>query len=339
MTRLLRTLPMADGTPVRIDGRTLSLSNLDKVLYPESATTKAEVIDYYARVAEVMVRHTAGRCMTMRRFPNGVDGKSFFEKRCPSHRPDWLPTAVGPGDRSGEPHYCRFDEPAAIVWAANLAALELHAPMARSDDLDHPLMCVFDLDPGPGTTIMECAQLALEIRDVLASTDLQCFAKTSGSKGMQVYVPLNGDRVAGRGDDRGAGQSDALQRNGPGGGDDGRSDHEHCASFALAVGQLLAKRHPRGVTTTMAKAERSGRVFVDWSQNAHHKTTICVYSMRARPRPTVSTPIDWDEVAAGAAGTDPLVFEISDVLARVAERGDLFAPTLDLVQRLPRPRV
>lgn len=323
---------MADGTPVRHDGRTLSLSNLDKVLYPESATTKAVVIDYYARVAEVMVRHTAGRCMTMRRFPNGVDGKSFFEKRCPSHRPDWLPTAVGPGDRSGELHYCRFDEPAAIVWAANLAALELHAPMARSNDLDHPQMCVFDLDPGPGTTIVECAQLALEIREVLASADLECFAKTSGSKGMQVYVPLNGGPFA-----RDAGPDGAAPGDGNGRDAESQSDHEHCASFALAVGQLLAKRHPRGVTTTMAKAERPGRVFVDWSQNAHHKTTICVYSMRARPRPTVSTPIDWDEVAAGAAGADPLVFEISDVLARVAERGDLFAATLDLVQRLPRP--
>lgn len=316
---------MADGTPVRIDGRTLSLSNLDKVLYPESATTKAEVIDYYARVADVMVGHTAGRCMTMRRFPNGVDGKSFFEKRCPSHRPDWLPTAVGPGDRSGELRYCRFDEPAAIVWAANLAALELHAPMARSDDLEHPRMCVFDLDPGPGTTIVQCAELALEIREVLSSTDLECFAKTSGSKGMQVYVPLNGGR-------------DGVGHDGEGGDGGVLSDHEHCASFALAVGQLLAKRHPSGVTTTMAKAERPGKVFLDWSQNAHHKTTICVYSMRGRPRPTVSTPLDWDEVAAGAAGTNPLVFETTDVLARIAERGDLFAPVLELVQRLPRPR-
>ncbi len=304
---------MADGTPVQIDGRTLSVTNLDKVLYPDTRTTKAEVIDYYARIAPVMVAHTQGRCMTMRRYPNGVDGKSFFEKRCPSHRPDWVPTAVGPGDRKGELRYCRFDEPAAIVWAANLAALELHAPMARSDDLDHPLMCVFDLDPGPGTAIPECAALALEIREILATADLDCLAKTSGSKGMQVYVPLN---------DTGP---DAA-------------DHEHCASFALAVGQMLAQRHPDGVTTTMAKAERPGKVFVDWSQNAHHKTTICVYSMRARPAPTVSTPLDWDEVTAAADGDDPLVFRIEDVLARVEERGDLFAPAVELVQHLPRAR-
>ena len=304
---------MADGTPVRIDGRTLSVTNLDKVLYPETGTTKSEVIDYYARIAPVMVTHTAGRCMTMRRYPNGVDGKSFFEKRCPSHRPDWVPTAVGPGDRKGELRYCRFDEPAAIVWAANLAALELHAPMARSDDLDHPLMCVFDLDPGPGTAIPECAELALEIREILASAGLECVAKTSGSKGMQVYVPLNDP--------------------GP-----DAADHEHCSSFALAVGQMLAQRHPKGVTTTMAKVERPGKVFVDWSQNAHHKTTVCVYSMRARPAPTVSTPLDWDEVTATADGDDPLVFRIDDVIARVDARGDLFAPALELVQHLPHAR-
>jgi len=304
---------MADATPVRIEDRTLSLSNLDKVLYPSTGTTKAEVIDYYARISPVMVAHTAGRCMTMRRFPNGVDGKSFFEKRCPSHRPEWIPTAVGPGDRRGELHYCRFDEPAAIVWAANLAALELHAPMARSSDLDRPLACVFDLDPGPGTGIPECAQLAIEIREVLASVDLDCLAKTSGSKGMQLYVPLNGS----------GGRPQA---------------HEDCASFARAVGQLLERRHPSGVTTTMARAERPGKVFVDWSQNAHHKTTVCVYSMRARQEPTVSTPVTWDEVGAASDGTDPLVFRIDEVLDRVAEQGDLFASVLELVQQLPTPK-
>lgn len=304
---------MAPGTTVEIDGRRLNLSNLDKVLYPVAHTTKAEVIDYYARIAPVMLAHTAGRCITMRRYPNGVDGQSFFEKRCPSHRPDWVPTAVGPGDRKGELRYCRFEEPAALVWAANLAALELHAPMARSDRLDMPLMCVFDLDPGPGTALADCARLALEIHEVLASTGLDAVAKTSGSKGMQVYVPLNTT------------------------GADAHT-HEECASFALAVGQLLEKRHRDGVTTTMARAERPGKVFVDWSQNAHHKTTVCAYSLRARPRPTVSTPVTWDEVAAAADGTDPLVFEFGDVLDRVADLGDLFSPAVDLVQRLPRPR-
>jgi bifunctional non-homologous end joining protein LigD len=304
---------VAEGTSVDVGGRRLSLSNLDKVLYPESHTTKAEVIDYYARIAPVMVAHTAGRCMTMRRYPNGVEGQSFFEKRCPQHRPDWVPTAVGPGDRKGELRYCRFEEPAALVWSANLAALELHAPMARSDALDVPLMCVFDLDPGPGTAIPDCAALALEIHEVLQATGLDAVAKTSGSKGLQVYVPLNTT------------------------GADAHS-HEECASFALAVGQLLEQRHRDRVTVTMARSERPGRVFVDWSQNAHHKTTVCVYSMRARSRPTVSTPVTWDEVSAAADGVDPLVFEIDDVLDRVAEHGDLFAPALELTQRLPRPK-
>lgn len=307
---------MAEGTPVEIGDRRLSLSNLDKVLYPDTGTTKAEVIGYYARVAPVMVRHTEGRCMTMRRYPNGVDGPSFFEKRCPTHRPDWMPTSVGPGDRKGELRYCRFDEPAALVWAANLAALELHAPMARADDLDHPRMCVFDLDPGPGTAIPECARLALEIKEILAAADLVALAKTSGSKGLQVYVPVNTDPA----------------------GEGGAPGHDECASFALAVGQLLEKRRPSSVTTNMAKVERPGKVFVDWSQNAHHKTTICVYSMRARSHPTVSTPVTWEEVSAAADGRDPLVFEIDDVLDRLETRGDLFAPALDLTQRLPDPR-
>jgi len=224
-----------------------------------------------------------------------------------------VPTSVGPGDRKGELRYCRFEEPAALVWAANLAALELHAPMARADALDVPLMCVFDLDPGPGTGVPDCARLASEIHEVLQSTGLEALAKTSGSKGLQVYVPLNTT-----------------------GGD--AHTHEECSSFALAVGQLLEKRHPAGVTVTMAKAERPGKVFIDWSQNAQHKTTVCVYSMRARPRPTVSTPVSWDEVSDAGDGKDPLVFEIGDVLDRVDDRGDLFGPVVELVQRLPRPK-
>jgi bifunctional non-homologous end joining protein LigD len=301
------------GTPVEVAGRRLTVSNLDKVLYPATGTTKAEVIDHYARLADVLLPHTRGRCMTLRRWPDGVEGQSFFEKRCPSHRPDWLPTSIGPGDRKGELRYCRFEEPAALVWAANLAAIELHAPMARADALDTPLMCVFDLDPGPGTAIPECARLALEIREVLDSAGLESLVKTSGSKGLQLYVPLNTTGPLGH-------------------------THDECAAFARAVGQLLERRHPAGVTTTMAKAERPGRVFVDWSQNAHHKTTVCVYSMRARQQPTVSTPVTWDEVTAAAAGADPLVFTTADVISRVRDHGDLFAPAAELRQRLPRPR-
>jgi bifunctional non-homologous end joining protein LigD len=305
---------VAKSTTVHVEGRELALTNLDKVLYPEAGFTKAEVIDYYARIAPTMVRHTEGRCVTLRRWPEGVEGPDFFEKNCPKHRPEWVDTARGPGRSRGEVHYCVLDEPAAFVWTANLAALELHTPMARSDALDVPLMCVFDLDPGPGTGLRECAALALEIREVLDAAGLQCAAKTSGSKGMQVYIPLNTT------------------------GADAHT-HEETSAFALAVGGFLEKRSPGTVTTTMARSERKGKVFVDWSQNAFHKTTVCVYSLRARPRPTVSTPLDWDEVEAGVTGEQPLVFEAAEALERVEARGDLFAATLDVQQHLPSPRL
>ncbi len=298
------------STSVSIGDRTLTLSNLDKVLYPEAHFTKAEVIDYYARIAPVMIPHLAGRALTFRRFPNGVDGQSFFEKRCPKHRPPWVPVAVGPGDRNGRIEYCVIDEPAALVWAANLAALELHAPMALANDLETPRAVVFDLDPGAPADLHTCSEIALAVRDVLASVGLEAVAKTSGSKGMQLYVPVNSPVT-----------------------------HDHASSFALAVGQLLERQRPKQVVTTMAKVERPGKVFVDWSQNTRHKTTVAVYSLRARPRPTVSTPLTWDEVEACAAGEAGLVFETADVLARVSERGDLFASVLTTVQELPPAKV
>ena len=291
---------------VEIDGRKLKVSNLDKVLYPEAAFTKAEVIDYYVRIAPTMVPHIADRGVTLRRYPDGVDGQSFFEKRCPSHRPEWVGTFEGPGDRNGTIGYCALDSTAAMAWAANMAALEIHAPMARGTDIDSPTMCVFDLDPGPGTGIPECAAVALDIRSVLERlAHLQCFAKTSGSKGLQLYVPLNTPH-----------------------------EHEHCSSFAQAVAQVLEKHHADRVTSTMKKAARTGKVFIDWSQNSRHKTTVAVYSLRARPRPTVSAPVTWDEVDGAAAGAS-LTFEAADVLGRVAEHGDLFAPTLTIEQELP----
>ena len=294
------------GTTVEVEGRRLTLSNLDKVLYPETGTTKAEVIDYYARIAPVMVPHLADRGVTLRRFPDGVEGNSFFEKRCPGHRPEWIDTVLGPGDRNGDIGYCCLDSAPALVWAANMAALEIHAPMARRD-IETPTMCVFDLDPGPGTSIAECADVGLDIRHVLDGLGLAGFAKTSGSKGMQVYVPLNTPHT-----------------------------HHEASAFALWVAQLLERAHPDGVVSNMKKSLRKGKVLVDWSQNSRHKTTIAVYSLRARPRPTVSTPVTWDEVEA-AAGGEPLAFETADVLDRVADMGDLFAETLTLEQRLPEP--
>jgi len=293
---------------VEIDGRRLRVSNLDKVLYPEVGFTKAEVIDYYVRIAPVMLPHIADRGLTLRRYPDGVDGQSFFEKRCPSHRPEWIGTFDGPGDRDGTIGYCALDSAAALAWSANMAALELHAPMARGADIEAPTMCVFDLDPGPGTGIPACAEVALDIRDVLERlADLACVVKTSGSKGLQLYVPLNTPHT-----------------------------HEHCSSFALAVAQVLEKHHPDRVTSVMKKSARPGKVFIDWSQNSRHKTTVAVYSLRARPHPTVSTPVTWDEVEAAAAGGG-LSFEAAEVLARVDRQGDLFQPALTIQQQLPQP--
>jgi bifunctional non-homologous end joining protein LigD len=302
---------MVAGTVVRVGEREVSLSNLDKVLYPETGTTKGEVIEYYARIAPVMVPHLAGRCITLKRFPDGVQKTGFFEKRCPKHRPEWIPTAVGPGDRGGDIGYCRFDEPAALVWAANMAALELHVPMAVSDDLDTPRAMVFDFDPGAPAAIKECCEIALLVREVLAAVNLEGWCKTSGSKGLQMYVPLNT-----------ASPSDGCT-------------HEGAADFALAVGQVLERQHRDRVTTVMAKVERPGKIFVDWSQNARFKTTIGVYSMRARPEPTVSTPVSWAEVDACAAGDVELKFTFRDVLSRVEQLGDLFAPVLTTQQSLP----
>jgi bifunctional non-homologous end joining protein LigD len=295
---------VAQHTPVVVDGRTLRLSNLDKVLYPATGTTKAEVIEYYARIAPVMVPHLADRGVTLRRFPDGVEGESFYEKRCPDHRPEWVRTVVGPGDRQGDIRYCCLDSAPALVWAANLAALEVHAPMARSD-LETPTMCVFDLDPGEGVGMRECADVALDVRHVLDGLGLVGYPKTSGSKGLQVYVPLNTPHT-----------------------------HDQASAFAQAVARLLERAHPDQVVSNMSKRLRRGKVFVDWSQNSRHKTTVAVYSLRARPRPTVSTPVTWEEVEAAAGGA-PLSFEAPEVLARVDELGDLFAPTLTERQVLP----
>jgi bifunctional non-homologous end joining protein LigD len=300
----------AGGKPstVEIDGRTLKLSNLDKVLYPEAGFTKGEVIDYYARVAPVMLTHIGDRGISMHRHPNGVGAGSFWEKRCPKHRPDWVQVALGPGDRGGAIDYCRLADRSSLVWAANLAALELHGPMARAGDIECPTMVVFDLDPGPPAAMQECAVVALMIRDVLDGLGLVAFPKTSGSKGLQLYLPANRPGMT----------------------------HDHAGGFALAVAQTMEKHHGDQVLSNMRKDLRTGKVFIDWSQNSRHKTTVAPYSLRARPRPTVSTPVSWDEVEA-AAGGQPLSFEASEVLERVDRLGDLFAGAATLEQEIPRP--
>ncbi len=289
------------GTHVEVDGRRLVLSNLEKVLYPEVGFTKAQIIDFYARIAPVMVPHLSGRPVTLVRCPNGVEGERFFEKRCPPHHPDWVPEI-------GELNQCDIDEAAGLVWLANLAALELHTLQARAATPDTPDAVVFDLDPGPPAGVLDAAQVAIELRDLLDSIGLVALVKTSGSKGLHLSVPLH----------------TAV-------------DADTTKTFALTLGNHLTQLAPDRVTTDMTKSKRPGKVFVDWSQNDRHKTTVCVYSLRARPQPTVSTPLTWDEVEAAIEADDDraLVFETSDVLTRVDELGDLYAANLTLEQQLP----
>ena len=290
---------------VEIDGRRLSLSNLGKVLYPDAGFTKGQVIDYYTRIAPVLLPHLKGRALTLKRYPDGVDGQFFYEKKCPSHRPEWVSTVTVPLRRDGRTvDFCVCDDLPTLVWAANLADLELHPSLARAvDDVSRPTVLAFDLDPGPPATIEECARVALELREVLRALGLESFPKTSGSKGMQVYVPLNADVT-----------------------------YKRTKPFAHALAQLLEKRLPELVVSDMKKELRGGKVLVDWSQNDEHKTTVAVYSLRAKARPTVSTPLRWDEVESA---TPELAFTSDEVLARVAEHGDLFAPVLELEQELP----
>ncbi len=295
------------STVVEVEGRSLTLSNLGKVLYPASGFTKGEVIDYYARIAPVLLPHMGDRAMTRRRFPDGVDGGSFYEKNCPKHRPDWVGTLPVAGE-DGEITFCRLDSLAALIWSANLAALELHAPMALADDPETPTMVVFDLDPGAPADVLDCAEVALWVRHVLHDLGLECLVKTSGSKGLQVYLPLNT-----------------------------RTTHAATAEMARTLAQVMEQQHPDRVVSVQRKTLREGKVLIDWSQNARHKTTACVYTLRARPRPTVSTPLRWAEVEAAldAGDREALTFEAPDVVARVAEHGDLWAPALELRQDLP----
>jgi bifunctional non-homologous end joining protein LigD len=298
---------MPSRTQVEIDGHELSLSNLDKVLYPSTGFRKAEVIDYYRRIASVMLPHLAGRPPTLVRAPDGPGGERFFEKRCPPHHPKWLrtETVVAGGGHQG----CMIENLAALIWLANLAALELHTHQWTVADPWHPTAMVVDLDPGPPAGVLDCCRVALELRALLDQLGLQAVVKTSGGKGLHLSVPLNSGTV----------------------------DDEETKRFALALGQVVASRDPKRVTVDMNKERRAGRVFVDWSQNDSHKTTVCAYSLRIRERPSVSAPVSWDEVDAVASGgdADALVFEAADVLERVQRFGDLYAATLTVHQELP----
>ncbi len=303
---------MATSQVVEVDGRELKLTNLDKVLYPESGFSKGEMVDYYAKVADAMVPHLKGRAVTLRRFPEGVDDhdSAFFEKRCPKHRPQWVKTTnVRAGPNAGNIDFCVCDGRPTLVWMAQLAAIELHPSLSLGRAPTRPTVLAFDLDPGPPADVVDCCRVALRLRDMFGHFGVQSFPKTSGSKGMQVYVPLNSKKV----------------------------NYDVTKPFAKAIAQLLEKQTPDLVVSKMKKVERGGKVFVDWSQNHRSKTTIAVYSLRARERPTASTPLKWDEVEVAADSGDGsrLVFEADAVLRRIEEHGDLFAPVLELQQELP----
>ncbi len=297
------------GEEVEVQSRKLKLSNLDKVLYPATGFTKGDLIGYYRRVADALIPHLHGRPLTLKRYPDGVEGQFFYEKQCPSHRPDWVRTeAIWSRHTQRDINFCLADDLPTLVWLGNLADLELHTSLALAKRIERPTMLVFDLDPGAPADVLDCAQVALWLRDLFDQLGLRCLVKTSGSKGLQAYVPLNTE-----------------------------TSYEQTKPFAKAVAELLAKQHPDRVVSVMAKERRGGKVFVDWSQNDEHKTTVCVYSLRARERPTVSTPVTWDEVerALEAGEASQLVFECGQALDRVADRGDLFAPVLSEVQELP----
>ncbi|MCE5186219.1 MAG: non-homologous end-joining DNA ligase [Planctomycetaceae bacterium] len=290
---------------VTVQGHKLTLSNLSKVMYPQTGFTKAHIIDYYRQAAPYMLPHLKDRPISLKRFPDGVEGHSFFEKNCPYYRPDWIATSKEMG--SSGTKYCLINDLATLIWIQNLGAIELHTVLAKAQDPTRPTMVVFDLDPGEPAQLADCMEVALLMRQMLEGVGLKSFPKTSGGKGLHFYVPLNTP-----------------------------TDYEHTRKFARAVARLMEKHFPQRVLSRMAKNLRTGKVFIDWSQNTEHKSTVCVYSMRARALPTVSMPLAWEEIenAVTKKQTDKLVFTADKAIARMKERGDLFEPVLKLRQKL-----
>jgi bifunctional non-homologous end joining protein LigD len=292
---------------LEVGGRHLEVSNLNKVMYPRSGFTKADVINYYISVADVLLPHLKDRPLTLKRYPDGVEAPFFYEKQCPVHRPPWIRTQrVESRNEQGEVNYCVPSDVASLVWVANLASLELHTFLHRARALTRPTSVAFDLDPGPPADIIDCCRVALGLRKSLEDLGLEAWPKTSGSKGLQVYVPLNSP-----------------------------VSYEKTKEFARTMARYLEATDPALIVTRMEKARRRGKVFIDWSQNDPHKTTICVYSLRAKPDPTVSTPVTWEEIDSTVRRENPLSFTTEQVLKRVAVHGDLFAPVLTLRQKLP----
>jgi len=297
-------------TVVDIQGKQLKLSNLEKVMYPETGFTKGQLIDYYARIAPALLPHLKGRPLTMKRYPSGVKGEFFYEKNCPVHRPEWVKTApIWSEGNNRWMDYCLVEDLATLVWAGNLADIELHTSLSLAKKVEQPTFLVFDLDPGAPANMVQCCQVGLWVRKIFDKLGLESFPKTSGSKGLQVYVPLN----------------TAVT-------------YERTKPFAKEIARVLERAYPDRVVSDMKKALRTNKVFVDWSQNDQYKTTVCVYSLRAKERPTVSTPVTWKEVeqCLKKKDADLLVFTSDQTLARVEKHGDLFEPVLKLKQRLPK---
>lgn len=299
---------MATKTEMDVGGKRVTVSNLDKVLYPKVGFTKGQVIDYYVRISRDLLPHLKNRPITLKRYPDGVEGFFFYEKQCPSHRPGWVKTTTVPRGKGGDIHYCMMNDLPALVWAANLADLELHTFLHKAPAIERPTAIAFDLDPGPPANILLCCQVGLWVKALFDGLGLKSFPKTSGSKGLQVFVPLNTPVT-----------------------------YEQTKEFAHTVAQVLEAQFPTVVVSRMQKSLRAGKVLVDWSQNDEHKTTVNVYSLRAKEHPTVSTPVTWEEVetALKKKNAGLLTFEPDVVLKRVKERGDLFAPVLQLKQKLP----
>lgn len=299
---------MANRTQLDVGGQKVEVSNLDKVFYPETGFTKGNMIDYYIRISPVLLPHLKDRPITLKRYPEGVTGFFFYEKQCPA-RPCWLKTTPVSRHDGSQIDYCVINNLPSLVWAANLADLEMHTFLHRAPRILRPTAMAFDLDPGPPADIVQCCAVALRLKTFFDSINLKCFAKTSGSKGLQVYVPLNTPSVT----------------------------YEKTKTFAHAVAEAMEKQSPDLVLEKMRKDLRRGKVFIDWSQNDDHKTTVCAYSLRAKERPTVSTPVTWEEVAIAMRkkNAKSLTFEANDVLKRVEKQGDLFAEIQTLKQKLP----
>jgi bifunctional non-homologous end joining protein LigD len=299
---------MTKGSELNVNGVLVRVTNLDKVFYPQTGFTKGDVIDYYIRISQWLLPHLKDRPITLKRYPEGAEGFFFYEKQCPPGRPRAVKIASVPRSGGGEVNYCVLNELTGLVWAANLADLELHTFLHRAPAINRPTAVAFDLDPGPPADIIACCNVGLKLKAILDSFKLKSFPKTSGSKGLQVYVPLNG-----------------------------AATYDETKAFAHKLAEILERHFPELVVSKMQKSLRRGKVFVDWSQNDDHKTTVTVFSLRAKTRPTVSTPVTWEEVEAALKKkrATALTFEAGEVLKRVQKKGDLFAPVLSLKQKLP----